>query len=110
MTNQEFETILFEYLADADLRVQLYSQELKDNNIDDEELLQLCIESNYQFIHDSLCANYYETYKSWRQNARQLTNNYSRWLEKQEIELEEIHCKRYEKYQSRLQKNKPKYY
>jgi hypothetical protein len=93
--------ILKEQLIDASCRVDIYKTELKEcniNDIDADELIELCIESNFQAIHDILLNECYFEYNQWmKENICNNGNNnsYCVWLKKIRNEEDEEYLCRY---------------
>jgi hypothetical protein len=92
-------------LNEVNYRVELYRKELIENNIfndDADELIELCIESNYQEIHDSLLTLNYSVYNQWIKKNINNNNSYSRWLKKIKKDEDEQHLRRYERIMKRV--------
>ncbi len=100
-----FENKLEEQLNDVNIRIKLYYDELIENNVcNDEinELIELCIESNYQEIHDSLLTINYSEYNQWIKKNIDNNNYYSIWLKKIKKYEDEAHLRRYERIMKRV--------
>lgn len=99
------ENKLEQELNDANYRVELYRQELIKNNIyndDADELIELCIESNYQEIHDSLLTLNYSVYNQWIKKNINNNNSYSRWVNKIKKDEDDQHLRRYQRIMKRV--------
>ena len=100
-----FENKLEQQLNDIDARVELYREELIENNVynnDANELIKLCIESNYQEIHDSLLTLNYSEYNQWIKINIDNDDSYSKWLNKIKKDEDEQHLRRYQKIMKRV--------
>lgn len=99
--NYNMNQILKEQLIDVNCRVDIYKTELKEfniNNDDANELIELCIESNFQAIHDILMNECYFEYNQWmKENICNNDNNnsYCVWLKKIRNEEDEKYLCRY---------------
>lgn len=99
------ENKLEQELNDVNERVEFYRQELVENNIsgdDANELIELCIESNYQEIHDSLLTLHYSEYNQWIKKNVDRNNSYSKWVKKVKKDENEQHLRRYERIMKRV--------
>lgn len=99
------ETKLQQELNDVNYRVELYRQELIENNVcnnDSDELIELCIESNYQEIHDSLLTLNYSEYNQWINKNINMNNSYCRWIKKVKKDEDEQHLRRYQRIMKRV--------
>jgi hypothetical protein len=100
-----FENKLQRELNDINYRVELYRQELIENNVcnnESDELIELCIESNYQEIHDSLLTLNYSEYNQWINENINMNNSYCRWVKKLKKDEDENHLRRYQKIMKRV--------
>jgi hypothetical protein len=100
-----FENKLQQELNDVNYRVELYRQELIENNVcnnESVELIELCIESNYQEIHNSLLTLNYSEYNQWINKNINMNNSYSRWVKKVKKDEDEQHLRRYERIMKRV--------
>lgn len=100
-----FENKLQQELNDVNYRVELYRQELIENNVcnnEADELIELCIESNYQEIHDSLLTLNYSEYNQWINKNINMNNSYSRWVKKVKKNEDEQHLRRYQRIMKRV--------
>jgi hypothetical protein len=100
-----FEEELKQHLFDVDFRIYLYSEELIENGVCNDDmyyLLKLCIESNYQVLHDSLLTTNYSIYTEWIKNNMNKNNYYSKWLKKMKNDEDEEHLRRYERIMKRV--------
>ena len=100
-----FENKLQQELNDVNYRVELYRQELIENNVcnnEVDELIELCIESNYQEIHDSLLTLNYSEYNQWINKNINMNNSYSRWVNKVKKDEDEKHLRRYQRIMKRV--------
>jgi hypothetical protein len=100
-----FANMLEEHLDDANDRVNLYFQELMENNIcnkDARELVELCLESNYHAIHNMMSTTHYSEYNQWiKQNMNQ-NNSFCKWVKKLKQDEDEDHLCRYQKIMKRV--------
>lgn len=86
-------------------RVEVYRQELIENNIcnnDIDELIELSVESNYQEIHDLLSTLNYSAYNQWINENIDNNNSYSRWVKKVKKDEDEKHLRRYQRIMKRV--------
>lgn len=100
-----FENKLQQELNDVNYRIELYRQELIENNVcnnEADELIELCVESNYQEIHDSLLTLNYSEYNQWINKNINMNNSYSRWVNKVKKDEDEQHLRRYERIMKRV--------
>lgn len=100
-----FENKLQQELNDVNFRIELYRQELIENNVcnnEADELIELCIESNYQEIHDSLLTLNYSEYNQWINKNINMNNSYSRWVKKVKKDEDEQHLRRYQRIMKRV--------
>lgn len=100
-----FEQELKQHLIDVEVRVQLYSEELMENGVcnnDIDDLLELCIESNYQGLHDLLLTTNYSIYTEWIKNNINNNNSYSKWLKIMKKDEDEKHLRRYQRVMKRV--------
>lgn len=99
------ENKLEQELNDVNERVELYRQELIENDVcnnDADKLIELCIESNYQEIHDSLLTLNYSAYNQWIKKNINNNNSYSIWVKKVKKDEDEQHLRRYERIMKRV--------
>lgn len=100
-----FQNKLEEELNEVNYRVDLYRKELIENNIcnnDADELIELCIESNYQEIHDSLLTLNYAEYNHWIKKNINNDNSYCRWIKKVKKDEDDQHLRRYQRIMKRV--------
>jgi uncharacterized membrane-anchored protein YhcB (DUF1043 family) len=100
-----FENKLQQKLNDVNYRVELYRQELIEHNVcnnETDELIELCIEANYQEIHDSLLTLNYSEYNQWINKNINMNDSYSRWVNKVKKYEDEKHLRRYQKIMKRV--------
>jgi type IV secretory pathway component VirB8 len=96
---------LEQHLNDANDRVELYREELIKHDVcnnDIDELLELCVESNYQQIHDILLTNNYSEYNQWIKNNIDKNKSYCQWLKKVKKDEDEEYLRRYQRIMKRV--------
>jgi|LakMenE18May11ns_1017448.scaffolds.fasta_scaffold9026023_1 hypothetical protein len=89
-----------EYMCDIYVRLGLYRIELEENNVgknNTDDLIQLCIESNFHLIHDLFSKENYQEYQEWINENLNKNNLYINWLNKIKKEDDERHLVRYNK-------------
>lgn len=90
--------ILKEHLFDANERVESYKKELEEHDISDDDkniLTQLCIEANFQAIHDMMTNQYYFEYNEWIKRNATKKDDYCMWVSKIKNEENEKYLDRY---------------
>jgi hypothetical protein len=93
--------ILEEYLINAYYCVDIYKKELEECNVTNDDahgLIELCVESNFQMIHDILLNNHYFEYNQWMKEnvgVNRDDNSYCDWLKKIKKEEDEEYLRRY---------------
>ena len=100
-----FENNVKQYLDDVEDRVNLFRQELIENNVsnnDARDLVELCIESNYGTIHNILSSENYSAYNQWIKQNINKNNSFSEWLRKVKQDEDEQHMRRYQRVMKRV--------